>query len=70
MKAFKFYEKLLKGELLDLPTPTNLNFWFGLGVRLGVVYTMQVVSGVVLSFYYSVGLRGGFWPVVGIMQDV
>nr|YP_010269816.1 cytochrome b [Pomphorhynchus laevis]AFI44250.1 cytochrome b [Pomphorhynchus laevis]AFJ14755.1 cytochrome b [Pomphorhynchus tereticollis]AFJ14767.1 cytochrome b [Pomphorhynchus tereticollis] len=70
MKVFKFYEKLLKGELLDLPTPTNLNFWFGLGVSLGVVYIMQVVSGVVLSFYYSVGLSGGFWPVVGIMQDV
>nr|AFJ14707.1 cytochrome b [Pomphorhynchus laevis] len=70
MKVMKFYEKVLKGELLDLPTPSNLNFWFGLGVSLGVVYITQVVSGVVLSFYYSVGPMGGFWPVVSIMQDV
>lgn len=60
MKVLKFYEKVLKGELLDLPTPSNLNFWFGLGVRLGVVYITQVVSGVVLSFYYRVGPMGGF----------
>nr|WKY96617.1 cytochrome b [Longicollum sp. (in: thorny-headed worms)] len=65
------YVKLLKVELLDLPTPKNQNYWFGLGFSLGMVYVIQILSGLILSWFYSVGgEEGGFWSVVGIMQSV
>nr|YP_010258332.1 cytochrome b [Pomphorhynchus rocci]AFJ54216.1 cytochrome b [Pomphorhynchus rocci] len=70
MKAMKDYEKILKDQLVDLPTPSNLNYWFGLGIGLGFVYVIQIMSGFVLSLFYSVDLNfGGFWSVVSIMQD-
>nr|YP_011002172.1 cytochrome b [Corynosoma villosum]WPN89824.1 cytochrome b [Corynosoma villosum] len=64
------YVKMLKGFLVDLPTPVNLNYWFGFGVSLGMIYVVQVVSGLVLSLFYSVGADGSFWEVVYIMQEV
>lgn len=62
--------KLVKGFLADLPSPTNLNYWYGFGVLLGLVYMIQVVRGVFLSLFYRVGEEGAFWRVVRIMQEV
>nr|YP_009121987.1 cytochrome b [Southwellina hispida]AIO11163.1 cytochrome b [Southwellina hispida] len=61
---------MLKGFLLDLPSPVNLNYWFGLGVSLGLVYVVQVFSGLALSLFYTVGSEGSYWEVVYIMQEV
>nr|UTM92262.1 cytochrome b [Bolbosoma capitatum] len=68
--AKSMYVKMFKGFLLDLPSPVNLNYWFGFGVSLGFVYFVQVVSGLILSLFYTVGVDGSFWSVVYIMQDV
>nr|YP_009241149.1 cytochrome b [Plagiorhynchus transversus]AMK97082.1 cytochrome b [Plagiorhynchus transversus] len=60
----------LKNGLLDLPTPVSLNYLYGVGFCLGGIYLMQVVSGLILSLFYSVGPDGGFWSLVAIMQEV
>nr|QDM37029.1 cytochrome b [Centrorhynchus milvus] len=70
MKLGSKYESITKGFLLDLPTPSNINYWYGLGVSLGLVYVVQVVSGLLLSLFYKVGSEGSFWEVVYIMQEV
>nr|AMK47821.1 cytochrome b [Centrorhynchus aluconis] len=64
------YVGMFKGFLVDLPSPVNINYWFGFGVGLGFVYVVQVVSGVILSLFYKIGLEGSFWGVVSIMQEV
>nr|YP_008854347.1 cytochrome b [Pallisentis celatus]AFK50139.1 cytochrome b [Pallisentis celatus] len=60
----------LKSSFVDLPTPINLSYFYGLGFLLGVVYLVQSVSGVLLSLFYSVGVFGGYESVVSIMQMV
>lgn len=70
MFGLKACKEGLKGFLVDLPTPVNINYWFGFGAALGMVYVVQIVSGVVLSLHYRVADEGAFWQVVGIMQEV
>nr|YP_009241137.1 cytochrome b [Polyacanthorhynchus caballeroi]AMK47833.1 cytochrome b [Polyacanthorhynchus caballeroi] len=61
----------VKGSLLDIPVPLNLNYWYGGGFMLGMVYGVQLLSGIVLSMYYSVDMvSGGYGSVVMVMQDV
>nr|QEG77742.1 cytochrome b [Brentisentis yangtzensis] len=64
------FKTMIKGFLLDLPTPLNINFWYGLGSMLGLVYCIQIISGLILSWFYHVGSEGGFMSVVWIMQDI
>nr|QDE53446.1 cytochrome b [Sphaerirostris picae] len=64
------YVGMFKGFLLDLPTPSNINYLYGFGVSLGFVYVVQLVSGIVLSLFYKIGPEGSFWEVVYIMQEV
>nr|YP_007183134.1 cytochrome b [Echinorhynchus truttae]CCA94465.1 cytochrome b [Echinorhynchus truttae] len=70
MKSLLVYIKILKGFMVDLPTPVNINYLFGFGVSLGMVYSVQIISGFVLSWFFWVGNDGSFWSVVGIMQDI
>lgn len=64
------FKGMVKGFLIDLPTPVNINFWYGLGSGLGLVYTIQIIRGLVLSWFYHVGFEGGFDSVVWIIQDI
>nr|WFF64451.1 cytochrome b [Pseudoacanthocephalus sp.] len=67
---FGFKQELELG-LLNLPTPVVISYWWGLGVSLGFVYVLQVLSGLLLSAFYAVGgVDGGFSAVVIIMMDV
>ena len=49
MKRVLTYIKILKGFIVDLPTPVNINYLFGFGVSLGLVYSVQIIRGFVLS---------------------
>nr|QJI81291.1 cytochrome b [Centrorhynchus clitorideus] len=70
MKTGSKYLGMVKEFLVDLPTPVNINYWYGLGVALGMIYVVQIVSGMILSMFYSVGEEGAFWAVVNIMREV
>lgn len=70
MVIVRLFKSMLKGFLLDLPTPVNINFWYGLGSILGVIYTIQITRGLVLSWFYHVEREGGFRRVVVVIQDV
>jgi len=64
--AGKIVEKELTGYLL----PRNINVWYSMGSVLLVIFTLQVVSGMLLLIYYVPDADKAFKSVTYIMNDV
>jgi len=58
----------LRAELMDYPTPKNLNYWWTFGGILALCLGLQIATGVVLAMHYNVG--NAFDSVEHIMRDV
>lgn len=60
---------LMSRKVFDLPTGVSLSyFWCG-GFMLGFFLVLQVISGVVLSFFYVAQASNRFGCVLGITND-
>jgi ubiquinol-cytochrome c reductase cytochrome b subunit len=57
-------------DLLEFPTPKNLNYWWTFGGILGVCLVTQIVTGVVLAMHYDPSAANAFDSVERIMRDV
>jgi quinol-cytochrome oxidoreductase complex cytochrome b subunit len=56
-------------DLMDYPTPKNLNSWWTFGGILAVCLGIQIVTGIVLAMHYNTGTP--FLSIEqGIMRDV
>lgn len=56
--------------LVDLPTPTNISYWWNLGSILGTCIIIQLVRGILLSIHYNRELSIAFTRVIHIIKDV
>jgi quinol-cytochrome oxidoreductase complex cytochrome b subunit len=57
-------------DLLDFPTPKNLNYWWTFGGILAVCLGIQIVTGIVLAMHYVPNADLAFNSVERIMRDV
>jgi quinol-cytochrome oxidoreductase complex cytochrome b subunit len=57
-------------ELLDFPTPKNLNYWWTFGGILAFCLGVQIVTGIVLAMHYDPSGTGAFDSIQHIMRDV
>src|SRR3569833_3268944 len=64
-------------ELMDFPTPKNLNYWWTFGGILAMCLGVQIATGVVLAMHYVAsgefavfGVLVAFFSVEHIMRDV
>ncbi|MDR3509613.1 MAG: cytochrome b N-terminal domain-containing protein, partial [Caulobacteraceae bacterium] len=57
-------------DLMDFPTPKNLNYWWTFGGILAVCLVTQIVTGVVLAMHYDPNAGNAFNSVEHIMRDV
>ncbi|MBV9994920.1 MAG: cytochrome b/b6 [Caulobacteraceae bacterium] len=57
-------------ELMDFPTPKNLNYWWTFGAILAFCLITQIATGVVLAMHYNASAGGAFNSVEHIMRDV
>nr|YP_010534925.1 cytochrome b [Modiolus modulaides]UYA96808.1 cytochrome b [Modiolus modulaides] len=62
--------KILNNALWDLPAPVNLNVWWNFGSLLGFCLVVQIISGLLLSFYYTPHVDMAFDSVIHIIRDV
>ncbi|MBS0408540.1 MAG: cytochrome b/b6 [Proteobacteria bacterium] len=61
----------LGAEVLEFPTPKNLNYWWTFGGILSFCLATQIVTGIVLAMHYQAGGASAFLSVEqGIMRDV
>ena len=66
LPMFAFMEK----ELIDYPTPRNLNYWWNFGSLAGIVLVVMIVTGIVLAMHYTPHVDHAFGSVERIMRDV
>ncbi len=66
LPIFAFMEK----ELVDYPTPKNLNYWWNYGSLAGIVLVVMIVTGIVLAMHYTPHVDHAFGSVERIMRDV
>jgi quinol-cytochrome oxidoreductase complex cytochrome b subunit len=57
-------------ELLDFPTPKNLNYWWTFGGILAFCLGVQIVTGIVLAMHYDPSGTAAFDSIQHIMRDV
>ena len=57
-------------QLVDYPTPRNLNYWWNFGSLAGIALVLQIVTGIVLAFHYTPQADLAFASVEHIMRNV
>ena len=57
-------------ELIDYPTPRNLNYWWNFGSLAGIVLVIMIVTGIYLAMHYTPHTDHAFASVERIMRDV
>ena len=51
--------ELAKVQVLDFPTPKNLNYFWTFGGILAVMLVVQIITGIVLAMHYVAACRPG-----------
>jgi len=61
---------VIKSHIVDYPTPSNLNYFWGFGSLAGMCLVFQILSGVLLAMHYTPHVTLAFNSVEHIMRDV
>nr|YP_010953284.1 cytochrome b [Olinga feredayi]WMQ76532.1 cytochrome b [Olinga feredayi] len=73
LKILKFNHILLKhlnNSLVNLPTPSNISFWWNMGSLLGLCLIIQIITGLFLAMYYTPNIELAFFSVNYIYRNV
>ena len=62
--------ELMQVQLMDFPTPRNLNYWWTFGGILAIMLVAQLITGIVLAMHYTAHVDMAFDSVEHIMRDV
>jgi quinol-cytochrome oxidoreductase complex cytochrome b subunit len=61
---------MMQHDLVDYPTPKNLNYWWNFGSLAGIILVIMIATGVVLAMHYTPHVDHAFESVERIMRDV
>jgi ubiquinol-cytochrome c reductase cytochrome b subunit len=61
---------MVNDMVVDLPSPSNLNYLWGFGSLLGLILGIQLGSGIFLAMHYTANIELAFASVEHIMRDV
>nr|QIE12520.1 cytochrome b [Lemnia saucia] len=62
--------KLLNNALIDLPTPSNISYYWNFGSLLGLCLAIQIITGLFLTMHYCANIEMAFNSVSHICRDV
>nr|YP_009500738.1 cytochrome b [Lanthanaphalara mira]AWU48959.1 cytochrome b [Lanthanaphalara mira] len=62
--------KSMFNTLINLPTPSNINFMWNFGSMLGLMLMIQIISGIFLAMHYAPNTILAFDSVIHICRDV
>ncbi len=60
----------INNHLIYYPTPSNINYFWGVGSMSGIFLGIQILTGVFLAMYYTPHVDYAFISVEHIMRDV
>lgn len=61
---------IVRGSLVDLPSPSRLRYFWNIGSLLGIFLGVQILSGLFLSFHFRGDINLSFDSVIHIIRDV
>nr|AOF41408.1 cytochrome b [Nycteria medusiformis] len=61
---------LVKAHLIYYPCPLNINFLWNYGFLLGIMYFMQILSGILMSTSYSPELSFAYYSIQHILREL
>nr|BAI63522.1 cytochrome b [Cynops ensicauda]BAI63558.1 cytochrome b [Cynops ensicauda] len=62
--------KIINNSFIDLPTPSNISYWWNFGSLLGVCLITQIITGLFLAMHYTADTQSAFSSVAHICRDV
>nr|BAR91014.1 cytochrome b [Hydra vulgaris] len=62
--------KHINSTLIDLPSPSNINYLWNFGSLLGLCFAIQLVTGIFLAMHYCGDIILAFKSIVHICRDV
>nr|AWV84288.1 cytochrome b [Alarcta quadrimacula] len=62
--------KIINNSLIDLPTPSNLSYWWNFGSLLGLCLIIQIMTGLFLSMHYNADIMNAFNSISHMCRDV
>nr|YP_010586561.1 cytochrome b [Rhyacophila quadrifida]UZZ44375.1 cytochrome b [Rhyacophila quadrifida] len=70
IKSYNPIIKMIYNSLINLPTPSNISFWWNFGSLLGMCLMIQILSGLFLSMHFTPNIALAFDSVNHIYRDV
>lgn len=62
--------KIITNALIDLPTPSNISFWWNMGSLLGICLIIQILTGLFLTINYVPNIELAFDRINHIYRNV
>nr|YP_010564277.1 cytochrome b [Colobochyla salicalis]UYX62287.1 cytochrome b [Colobochyla salicalis] len=62
--------KIINGSLIDLPSPSNISYWWNFGSLLALCLIIQILTGLFLTMYYTANIEMAFYSVNYICRNV
>nr|BAD89253.1 cytochrome b [Batrachomoeus trispinosus] len=62
--------KIVNSTIIDLPSPSNISYWWNFGSLLGLCLTIQVITGLFLAMHYAPDTLTAFNSISHITRDV
>nr|BAI63471.1 cytochrome b [Cynops pyrrhogaster]BAN04903.1 cytochrome b [Cynops pyrrhogaster]BAN04905.1 cytochrome b [Cynops pyrrhogaster] len=62
--------KIINNSFVDLPTPSNISYWWNFGSLLGICLVTQIITGLFLAMHYTADTQSAFSSVAHICRDV
>nr|YP_010414764.1 cytochrome b [Mocis undata]URT60118.1 cytochrome b [Mocis undata] len=62
--------KIINGSLIDLPSPSNISYWWNFGSLLALCLIIQILTGLFLTMYYTANIELAFYSVNYICRNV
>ena len=69
-RSLGYMSRIIQNHLVNYPTPSNLNYLWGLGSLLGIFLGLQIVKGIYLAGYYVPHTAYAFYSVEHIMREI
>nr|YP_010586119.1 cytochrome b [Chimarra paramonorum]UZZ43855.1 cytochrome b [Chimarra paramonorum] len=62
--------KVINSSLINLPSPSNISFWWNFGSLLGLCLVIQIATGLFLSMHYTPHMDMAFDSINSIYRNV